>query len=110
MGDVGAMARFRAERNVAAADPPAEGQILRTLIGAIGHLGYLVRHVFAGTGPGSWQRFDSERSLAEYLRLTGFAEVEVQGALRILANGDRVELARPGNPGAAAPELAVLTE
>lgn len=109
-GDVGAMTRSHAVRNVEAVGPGTEGQTVRILIGAIGDLGYLVRHVSARTGPGSWRSFDDEYSLSEHLRLMGFGEFEVQGALRALASGDRVELASPARPRAAAPVLAVKPE
>jgi hypothetical protein len=62
------------------------------LIGTIGGLGFLVKHISADSGQGSWRRFGTEQSLVRYLRSMALAEDEVQRILRDLGDGRRVVL------------------
>ena len=58
------------------AAPRAGGRSVRTLIGSIGDLGYLVKHLSTDTGQGAWRLFANERNLANHLRAMALAEGE----------------------------------
>jgi hypothetical protein len=75
-----------------AAEPRTGGSTVHTLIGTIGELGFLVKHISADSGQGSWRRFGTEQSLVRYLRSMALPEIEVQRILRDLVDGRRVVL------------------
>ena len=82
--------------------PRAGGRSIRTLIGSIGDLGFLVKHLSSDTGQGTWRLFSDERNLANHLRAMAIAEAEVQRVLRALGGEGRVVLPigedPPGTP------------
>ena len=68
------------------------GRTVRTLIGSLGDLGFLVRRLSSNGGQGAWRLFDNERNLANHLRAMALAEAEVQRVLRVLGSEGRVVL------------------
>ena len=81
-----------------AAGPRAGSRSVRTLIGSIGNLGFLVKHLSSDTGQGAWRLFANERNLASHMRAMALGEAEVQRVLTVLVTEGRVVLPDRGAP------------
>lgn len=86
------MAKSREAVILDAAERRAGGRTVRTLIGSLGDLGFLVKRLSSNEGLGAWRLFDNERNLANHLRAMALAEAEVQRVLRVLGSEGRVVL------------------
>ncbi len=93
-----AVSETRAEVILEVVGPRAAGRSVRTLIGSIGDLGFLVKHLSSDTGQGAWRLFANERNLANHLRAMALAEDEVQRVLRVLGNEGRIVIPDRGEP------------